>query len=101
MNFESLGSADMKKAKHLRTFAVTLLVCPLFTLVGCETPPSVVEQNFGSSVRNAIALQTAPPSEKPSGLDGEKAEAVLEAYRGDVAKPEQAERELIQINLGD
>ncbi|MGB5254631.1 MAG: hypothetical protein WBN68_18135, partial [Sedimenticolaceae bacterium] len=61
---------------------------------------SKVEANFGSSVRNAIALQTADPNSNAPGLDGEKAGAVLQTYRGDVAKPEKVERDLIRINLG-
>lgn len=74
----------------------------LFALVlaGCSTEPSKVEANFGSSVRNAIALQTSDPNNDARGLDGEKAGAVLQTYRGDVAKPEKVERDLIRINLG-
>ena len=72
----------------------------LFALAGCETPPSVVEQNFGSSVRNTIALQTAQPGQQTPALDGVKGEAVLRGYQADVASQKTAERELIQINVG-
>jgi type IV pilus biogenesis protein CpaD/CtpE len=69
-------------------------------IAGCATEPSKVEANFGSSVRNAIALQTADPNRDAPGLDGEKAGVVLQTYRGDVAKPERVQQDLIRINLG-
>lgn len=70
-------------------------------LAGCQSTPSRVEDNFGSSVRNAIAQQTAPEAQTGYGLDGEKAEVILDAYRTDVAEPEEVERDLIQIRLGN
>ncbi|MEH6824760.1 MAG: hypothetical protein V7629_12720 [Motiliproteus sp.] len=75
------------------------LAIPL--LAGCQTPPSALEQNFGSSVRNMIQLQTAQSAERGSGIDGQKAEAVLGAYRADVAKPKSVEQGIIQIRLGN
>lgn len=77
------------------------LACVFLTLTGCETPPSAVEANFGSSVRNAIALQTAQPGQRVTGLDGVKGEVVLRTYQSDVARPEKVERDFIQINLGE
>ena len=89
-----------KKLRSDQWFVSILLAAAVLFGLGCESQPTAVEANFGSSVRNAIALQTAQPGQPVPGLDGVKAEAVLEAYRGDVAKPERVERDLIQINLG-
>ena len=84
----------------IRLLGKCILTAAALVLAGCETPPSNVEANFGSSVRNTIVLQTADPGQGAFGLDGTKAEAVLRAYQSDVAKPEKVEREMIQINLG-
>jgi hypothetical protein len=83
--------------KHATTF---LFPVALTVLTGCESAPTATEQNFGSSVRNMIELQTAEPAEPALGMDGQKAEAVLESYRQDVAKPKEVNRDIIQINLG-
>jgi hypothetical protein len=72
----------------------------LAVLAGCTSAPTVSEQNFGSSVRNMIELQTARANEKGHGLDGQKAEVILDMYRSDVAKPKEVERDIIEINLG-
>lgn len=87
------------KKHHSFTVGV-LLAAAILIVSGCETQPSRVEQNFGSSVRNAIALQTSDPNSGAYGLDGVKAGNSLNEYRGDVAKPEKVERDLIQIRLG-
>ena len=77
-----------------------LAIVAVLVFAGCESEPSRVEQNFGSSVRNAIALQTADPEQGAYGMDGPLAGASLEQYRRDVAKPEKVERDLIEIRLG-
>lgn len=69
-------------------------------LAGCQFTPPATERNFGASVRNMIAVQTAKPIENPSGLDGQKAEAVLDIYRKDVAEPKKVEQDIIEIDLG-
>ena len=74
--------------------------CALFVLAGCETPPSALEEDFGSSVRNTIALQTAQPGQETPALDGVKADASFRAYQKEVAQPE-ASRQLININVGN
>ena len=83
----------------------TLLVVALAS--GCATEPTAVEEDFGTSVRQMIRAQTYNPKtlENPSrepvtGVDGEYAEAVLDAYKGDVSQPEQVRNE-IQINVGN
>ena len=64
-------------------------------LAGCSGEPTQTQTNFGVSVRQMIQAQTADPStltnasdEPLDGSDGRRTEAVLEAYRTDVAKPE-------------
>jgi hypothetical protein len=85
-----------------RTYGLVGLAYSLL-LLGCATEPDITQDpDFGQSVRNMIALQTADPWSGGTGLDGEKATATLRAYREQVATPQQTvERELIDINLGD
>ena len=77
-----------------------IVACAFFALVGCETPPSAVEEDFGSSVRNTIALQTAQPGQETPALHGVKADASFRAYQKEVAKPD-ASRDIININVGN
>ena len=77
-----------------------LLIPVVMAFSGCQTAPSKVDDNFGSSVRHVVAIQTARPGQETPSLDGEKADAVLQTYRKDVAKPEKVERDLIRIDLG-
>lgn len=78
------------KNKIYATFGAAVLV-----LAGCSGEPTQTQTNFGVSVRQMIQAQTADPStlgntssEPLDGSDGRRTEAVLEAYRTDVAKPE-------------
>jgi hypothetical protein len=57
-------------------------------IAGCANYPEPDNIRFGESVRHTIALQTTDPSAGAPGLDGEKAEQVLRAYRGYVGSPE-------------
>ena len=70
-------------------------------LAGCQTAPSKVEENFGTSVRHMIAVQTEPSAQTGYGLDGNKAELLLERYRTDAAEPESVEDSSGQIEFGD
>lgn len=99
MNYKADWGNEMQAVRPVKMIETSILACALFALMGCETPPSAVEQDFGSSVRNTIALQTMQPGMDAPSLDGEKAEEVLNVYRADVVKPEQ-KRDFIQINLG-
>ena len=74
-------------------------------LAGCSGEPTQTQTNFGASVRQMVEAQTANPSTiaNPSattiaGTDAKRVEAVLEAYRTDVAKPE-AVNDNVTINL--
>ena len=91
----------MTLCKFFRYNATFLLPALLVFVAGCESTPTATEQNFGASVRHMIEVQTAQTNKTDPGLDGQKAEAVLDAYRKDVAKPKDVERDLIQIKLGN
>ena len=67
--------------------------------IGCESDPDRdTDARFGDSVRNAIALQTAPNAKAP-GLDATKAGLTLSTYRADVAQPKKVEQPII-FNIG-
>ena len=100
MNFNRLGEKTMQVLTAETKIKGPIVACAFFALVGCETPPSALEEDFGSSVRNTIALQTAQPGQETPALDGVKADASFRAYQKSVAKPESS-RELIQINVGN
>lgn len=78
------------------------LIAMVSILLGCTTAPekTALEQNFGTSVRTMIEMQSAKPDDKASGLNGQKGEAVLGIYEKDVAKPKKVEQDIIRIDLG-
>jgi len=71
-------------------------------LTGCDTQPTVTEQDFGNSVRAMVEAQKVQPdpAAKSAGMDGVKTEQVLKTYRQDVSKPTEIKNE-IQINVGN
>ncbi len=52
--------------------ATLTALAALFALSGCSSPPTALEQSLGSSVRQAVAQQTVPPSgpRGPQRTDG-------------------------------
>jgi hypothetical protein len=67
---------------------------------GCESDPDrSASTQFGASVRNTIALQTASPTSIGPGLDAVKSQQVLRVYRADVAQPKKVEQPII-FSLG-
>ncbi len=74
------------------------------TLMTACTSPSAVESDFGNSVRHMRQAQTlnpgTPSKETIETTDGDRLSAVLDVYRGDVARPE-AIRESIVIDAGN
>ena len=50
--------------------------------------------DFGDSVRHTIALQTEYPGSAGTGMDAQKAANVMRAYREDVARPKQVEKDI-------
>jgi len=90
----------MPRFKLTQPIAIFMPLLAILLLGGCESAPTALERNFGASVRNMIERQTAQPGDRGFGLDGGKAEALLGAYRKDVADPKKVEEDLIQIHLG-
>jgi hypothetical protein len=91
----------MPKLKYSRQNLTTILILATSSLLsGCESAPTALERNFGSSVRNMIELQTAEPGYRGDGMSGQKGEAVWRSYRDEVADPKKVEQSIIQIQLG-
>lgn len=65
---------------------LTALGSSCIGLAGCATDDDYWETaDFGDSVRHTITLQTASPDSAGTGLEGQKALAVLKAYRQEVS----------------
>lgn len=78
------------KTQANKNAAALLLVTGL--LAGCAATAPEVERNFGSSVRAAVAAQTADPSAAANttpvtGLDTAAAKAARVHYEASFAKP--------------
>ena len=73
-----------------------LVLCPIVGLMaGCAWDEERLESaDFGESVRYTIALQTEYPGSAGTGMDAQKAANVMRAYREDVAKPKQVEKDI-------
>ena len=78
-----------------RTLSVCLLAAGL--LAGCAAFQEPDNIQFGDSVRHMIALQTTDPDPGARGLDGEKAEQTMRAYRGNVGSPQNVENANIEF----
>ncbi|MEQ1438728.1 hypothetical protein AAG565_05135 [Fontimonas sp. SYSU GA230001] len=80
----------------------------LVLLAGCAgSPRHENDPAFGSSVRQMIQAQIYnpaaaenPPAQAPDGIDGPRAENVLQTYRADVDKPARA-HEAIQMQVAN
>ena len=66
-------------------------VVNLLILSGCATDNDLAVNDFGTTVRHTIAIQTANPSANGQGLDGQKAALAFSEYRKDVAKPKKVD----------
>ena len=86
--------------------AVLALSAAVLITACTYSDPVRVEQDFGKSVRNMVKAPTYNPEASrhppgpPEGLDGNRGNRALEAYRGDVANPEEI-KQPIQINIGE
>jgi hypothetical protein len=83
----------------LKRVANGLLIALMGTVgaAGCLSYPE--KQDFGESVKHMQAMQTARPGMQPAPQDGQRARAVLGAYRNDVASPDEIRNEIV-INIG-
>jgi hypothetical protein len=88
----------MPKFNHNRHYRTVALLAGIALLTGCASP-TALEQNFGSSVRNMIELQTAQPEDQGFGMAGRKGEAVLENYRKDVAEPKAVQQSTLRVQV--
>lgn len=75
-------------------------------ITGCGQGPTLSERNYGVSVRQMVRAQiynpeaAANPSPDPVNVrDGKLGRQIIEAYRADVAAPEQVKQD-ITINVG-
>jgi hypothetical protein len=89
----------MRAFSSLNAMAKLAAICASVLMLGCETPPTALERDFGVSVRSTIALQTAQPGQETPALDGVKAETSFRKYQGAVAEP-SPEAVLINIDTG-
>lgn len=64
---------------------------------GCITYPE--KQDFGEAVRQMQAVQTASPGTNVRPHDGERARAILDVHRGDIAAPKDVQSDIV-INVG-
>lgn len=82
-------------------FRIAFSLLGVGLLGGCASDR--VEEDFGRSVRLMISEQSANPAprpnQKPAGMDGPKAEAVLDIYRTYSGQPAAVEAP-IEINIG-
>ncbi len=86
-------------SRFQNSLSILMLILGVF-VVGCESEPTLLDRNFGSSVRDTIERQTVQPGDRGYALDGQKSEVVWQAYRKDAADPAKVEQKLIQIQLG-
>jgi hypothetical protein len=77
-----------------------LLALGCLLLGSCATDPNEPTTTLGASVRYMIEVQTEDADADAPRLDGQTAEAVLSAYRGDVADRKTVEQDLIEFRLG-
>jgi len=80
-----------------RSAIVSLWLLTPLLVAACATDQDPDNLRFGESVRNTIALQTNDPNAGAFGLDGEKAEKTMRAYRGDVGQPQSVENASIEF----
>jgi hypothetical protein len=77
-------------------------LCALAVLTaGCAMDEERLETaDFGNAVRHTIALQTDGAGYHGTGMDAQKAAAVMKAYREDVGSL-QAAQEAVPIEVGN
>jgi hypothetical protein len=90
----------MNMKKTIRFGAGCLVGCGSLLLGACATDANEPTTEFGASVRHMIVIQTEDPGTDAPPMDGQTAEAVLNAYRDDVADRKRVEKDLLKIQLG-
>ncbi len=80
----------------------------LMLITGCaewNSAPVVVQQNFGRAYHAMVKNQTLYPEHGQTvnptlGLDGQKAQTVIKAYRTPATQPLDKAKEGVQFNVG-
>jgi type IV pilus biogenesis protein CpaD/CtpE len=93
---------------HMDIFKTLRLVAisgSLFAAAGCASGPSVVENDFGNSVRHMTQAQIANPAAPADNDpidhgDGPRINAALEVYRKSVSDPKEIKQD-ITIGVGE
>jgi len=85
----------------------SLLLTTVVLLSGCVQQPTTLEAEFGDSVRSVMDSQVHdrdaaanPDPDAVEGGDSYRLDKALEAHRGDVVQPQQAQRP-INISVGN
>ena len=85
----------------------TLVLAVLVLTAGCSNTQSATEADFGNSKGSLVSAQSAnpaaqsnPSSEAVTGIDPDYANAVIQALREDVSKPEEVQDPLAIRVLG-
>ena len=86
--------------RAMSNLLIAVLAPPLATMnllsAGCATQDEhLANIDFGNSVRHTIALQTDNAAHAGAGLDAQKAQNVLAAYRQDVSQQKQADKPIV------
>jgi hypothetical protein len=73
-------------------------------MAGCAHGPEAVENDYGNSVRHMMQAQTANPAAPADANaldhgDGVRLNNAVEAWRKDVAQPENVQQDIV-INVG-
>ena len=85
---------------------ILMTVMAGLALGACASGPENVEKDFGNSVRQMVTAQTLDPAaaampdrDAIDTGDAERLNSVLEAYRADVAKPDDVGQPIV-ISVG-
>jgi type IV pilus biogenesis protein CpaD/CtpE len=83
----------------IKIFRVVAVSVVLFAAAGCASGPSVVENDFGNSVRHMTQAQIANPSAPVDNDpidhgDGPRINAAIEVYRKSVSDPKEIKQDI-------
>lgn len=80
-----------------QVFSSLMALVLMTSAAGCVSYPE--RQDFGEAVRHMQATQTALPGMPVEPHDGERARAILDVHRGDIAAPKDVTSDIV-INIG-
>jgi hypothetical protein len=85
---------------NLGSLRLSILTLLALSVDGCALDDGPVDTGFGDSVRRTIALQSAEPDRGARGMDGDKAETAIRAYRGEEVSGSAGKPAALEISLG-